>query len=154
MSSKAIIVYASNSGATFLVAETIARVLKRRLTVTIQKSADTKPADLKKYDILIFGSPSWDIVGRGNGLPQETMLDFIESCAGQKFPGKLCAAFGCGDSSYSSFCAAVYRLEKLISDLEGKRVVDSLRIDGYFFNLKENSALAESWAKNLLKHLI
>ncbi|MFA5154927.1 MAG: flavodoxin domain-containing protein [Patescibacteria group bacterium] len=154
MSKRVIIVYASNSGATFLVAEIIARVLKRRYQVTMQKAAATQPVDLEQYDVLLFGSPSWRVPGRGDGFPQETMLDFMRRCAGREFPGQQCAAFGCGDSSYTLFCGAVNQLEKFLFDLKAKRVSDSLRIDGYFFDREKNMALAERWAEELLQKIV
>jgi flavodoxin len=153
MSKKIIIVYASNSGSTFLVGEIIAHILGRKHQVVMQKAAATSPNDLLQYDIAIFGSPSWSASGLGEGFPQETMIAFIKSCVGLDLSGKKCAAFGCGDSSYTLFCGAVNQLEKFIVDLKGSRLTNSLRIDGYFFDLPKNIALAKKWAQTLLSKI-
>ncbi|MFA5886304.1 MAG: flavodoxin domain-containing protein [Patescibacteria group bacterium] len=153
MSKKIIIIYASNSGSTFLVGEIIAHILGRKHQVVMQKAADTSPDDLLKYDIFILGSPSWSTPGLGEGFPQETMLAFIKSCAGLDLSGKQCVAFGCGDSSYTLFCGAVNQLEKFMADLKGTRLINSLRVDGYFFDLPKNIALVKKWAQALLAHI-
>ena len=153
MSKKIVIVYASNSGSTFLVGEIIADILGRKHKIVIQKAVDTRPDDLLKYDIFIFGSPSWSAPGLGEGFPQETMTAFIKSCAGVDLSGKKCAAFGCGDSSYTLFCGAVNQLEKFMADLKGDRLINSLRIDGYFFDRPKNIALVKKWARSLLSKI-
>jgi len=150
MSKKIIIVYASNSGSTFLVGEIIAHILGRKHQVVMQKAADTHPDDFLQYDIFILGSPSWSVPGQGYSFPQETMLSLIKSCVGLDLSGKQCAAFGCGDSSYTLFCGAVNQLEKFMFDLKSTRVIDSLHVDKYFFDRPKNIALTENWAQVLL----
>jgi flavodoxin len=153
MKKKVLIVYASNSGGTFLVAEAIQKVLGKKHQVAMQKAADTKPDDLYKYDVLIFGSPSWHIAGMGDGLPQETMLALTRKCAGKKLPNKQSAIFGCGDRAYTFFCGAVSYLENFAASVGAERIIDSLRIGGYFFDLEKNEKIVQKWAAELIKKI-
>ena len=148
-----LIVYASNSGGTFLIAEMLKNMLCKKHEVIMQKATDTKPDDMQNYDIIIFGSPSWRIPGMGDGLPQETMLSFIKNCAGKEFLNKQFAVFGCGDRAYTFFCGAVTFLENFVNSVHGKKIIDSLRINGYFFNLESNEKLAKEWGSKLISKI-
>ncbi len=144
-----LIVYASYSGSTFLVAETITETLRKKYKVVMQKAADTFPDDLQKYDVIIFGSPSWSVLGK-EAFPHESMSALMDECAGRKYIDKYCAAFGCGDSTYTLFCGAVNQLERFISEIKAKKITESLRIDAYYFKLEENEELVQRWADELL----
>jgi flavodoxin len=150
MKKNILIVYASNSGANFLVAEAIKKILDRQHAVVMQKAVDTNPEDLQNFDLVILGSPSWRIPGMGDGLPQETMLALIKKCAGKKLPEKQFAVFGCEDKSYTFFCGAVNFLENFVASVQGKKIIDSLRINGYFFNLEKNEDMVQKWGTELL----
>lgn len=152
MIKKVLIVYASNSGSTFLVGEIIASTLGEQYEVAIQQARDTMPTDLQKYDLLLFGSPSWSVQGK-EAFPHEAIIDFMARCADEQVIDKPCAAFGCGDSSYTLFCGAVNQLERFIAQIKGKKITNSLKIDGYFFNLAGNEELTREWARELLQKI-
>ena len=145
---KLLLVYATNSGSCFLVAERVVAILKAKHQVTVQLAVHTTPDDLEKFDGIILGTPSWSVEGQ-EGYPHETMLKLIRACAGRDFSSKRFALFGCGDNSYTIFCGAVDHLVKFVSSVHGKNIVDPLRIDSYFFDLKGNNKLVDAWAKKL-----
>lgn len=153
MTKNILIVYASNSGSTFLVGEIIAKTLSEKYKVDLKKASNTSADDLEKYDVIILGSPSWSVLGK-EAFPQEAMLAFMERCVDRKFLDKQCAAFGCGDSAYTLFCGAVNQLERFIMQIKGRKIMESLRIDAYYFKLKENEELAKQWAGELLKKIV
>ena len=149
---KIIIIYATNSGSTYLAGKIVQATLAAENSVVLKKASDTKPAELDQYDIVILGSPNWNF-GDKEGMPHETMLQFMIESHGMAFPDKKFAVFSCGDSSYAYFCGAVEHLEKFVSGLQGILIVDSLKIDGYYFDLEKNSRLAEQWAGKLKSKL-
>ncbi len=153
MKKKIIIVYASNSGGTYLVGRTLQAMLAPKYEVILKKAALTSPSELQNYDGILLGSPSWRVKGHGDGSPQETMIAFMEKAAGEQYNNKPCAIFGCGDRSYTYFCGAVDHLEKFAETHALKKIRPSLRIDGYFFDLLNNEQRVKEWGKNLLQEL-
>lgn len=150
---KILIVYATNSGSTYEAGTIISGVLiEAGHSVTMQKAVESAPADLKKYDLVLFGSPSWKVNGQ-EGQTQETMQDFLEKCRGKISPGFKFAAFGCGDPDFTFFCQAVDTMAKFFKDQGGVLVHEPLKIDSFYFHLKENSKRAEQWAEQLVKKL-
>lgn len=144
-----IIVYASNSGGTFISSNIIAENLKKlNHQVTVSNVRETEPGELSKFDCIIFGSPSWDYQGKEGQLHQD-FLPFLEKAKGLSLPGKKFAAFGLGDSSFAYFTGAVSHLEKFIGTLGGKPIQESLRIDGFFFDQETNEKKIQVWAENL-----
>ncbi len=149
---KILLVYATNSGGTFLSGKIIKEVLQETDTVLMKKIEEVEVKEFGNYDLIIFGSPSWDF-GKKQGQPHEKFLQFIAENRDKSFSGKKFAVFGCGDSSYTYFCGAVDNLEMFIKELKGELVIDSLKIDGYFFDLNKNTKLVDAWAKKLQKAL-
>lgn len=147
-----LIVYASNSGSTFQVAEIIEFELAKKHHVVVQTAAQTLAEELHKYDLVILGSPSWSVEGN-EGYPAEPMLALLRGAMNTKFVHKKFALFGCGDTSYTYFCGAVDWLEKFVDDVRGDRVVESLRVDGFYFDLKNAKRKAGEWARTLRKVL-
>ncbi|MDO8626403.1 MAG: flavodoxin family protein [Candidatus Magasanikbacteria bacterium] len=147
---KILIVYATNSGSTYEVGAIIRDVLKSAHMVLMQRAVDTRPPELKKYDLVLFGSPSWKVGGQ-EGQIQETMQAFLESCQG-KFPkGLRFAVFGCGDTDFTNFCEAVDTMAEILRTEGGQEIYQRLKIDSFYFNLEKNSQLTKQWAKKLLK---
>ncbi|HLL60788.1 MAG TPA: flavodoxin domain-containing protein, partial [Candidatus Nitrosocosmicus sp.] len=67
----------------------------------------------------------------------------------KKYSKTKFAVFGCGDSSYTNFCGAVLHLEEFVQKTGGKLVTDSLRIDGFFFDMDKSINLTKEWTKRL-----
>lgn len=144
-----LLVYATNSGGTQIAGSLVADVLKKHeFTVITKEVSDVSVADIQDKDLVIFGSPSWDFAGN-EGMPHENYLSFIEKMKSQKFNDKKFAVFGLGDSSYTYFCGAVDHLEDLVKDMGGRLIIDSLKIDGFYFNQEKNSAMISDWAEKL-----
>lgn len=143
-----LIVYASNSGSTYLVA----KQLQKKLNSDLKKATDTNPDDFNGYDLILLGSPSWDVNNK-EGQPLESMLSLMDSLQDTDLKGKKFAVFGCGDSSYLNFCGAVNEMEKFILSTGGTLITDSLKIDSYYFDLDNNVKKVEIWADELNKKL-
>lgn len=150
---KILLVYATNSGSTYLVSERIRVILARRFSIQAQKAADTRPTDLRKYNLIILGTPSWSVEGH-EGYPHETVLALIRGLNREAVSRQRFALFGCGDTSYTYFCGAVDYLEKWVADSGGTQVGPSLRIDGYFFDLVRHEHLTDEWARKLTKTVL
>ncbi len=151
MSKKSIlIVYASNSGSTFQVAEQLESMLSKKHTVVVQKARESAPDDLDSYDLILLGTPSW-WVNFNEGSPHESVLLFMQACMNKKSVQHNFALFGCGDRSYTHFCGAVDELESFVKKVGGTLVVPSLKIDSYYFEQKTAREQVEQWGKILLK---
>ncbi|MDO8669284.1 MAG: flavodoxin family protein [Candidatus Buchananbacteria bacterium] len=147
---KILISYATNSGGTYEAGLIIQDVLAQKHQVDLKKALLTAPDDFNNYDLIIFGSPSWTF-GDRDGFPHEDMLLFLNKLQGQSYPAKKFAVYGCGDSSYAVFCGAVEKMEATISQLQGQKIVDSLKLDGYFFKQKDNEIRVADFAKKILQ---
>lgn len=150
---KILISYATNSGSCFLVAERIQKILAPAHTVVVQLAAKTTPDDIEKNDCIILGTPSWSVEGH-EGYPQESMLKLLRAGSNHNFPSKLFALYGCGDNSYTFFCGAVDHLENFVISVKGQTVLESLRLDSYFFELKRNNDLVDAWTQKIAKKLL
>lgn len=150
---KILIVYATNSGSTYEVGTIISGVLTPvGHAVVMQKAAESAPANLKKYDAVLFGSPSWKVESL-EGQIQETMQEFLERCKWRVPKGLRFAVFGCGDPDFTFFCQAVDTMAQFFKDQGGVLVHEPLKIDSFFFHLEENSKQARQWAEQLAKKL-
>lgn len=144
-----LLMYATYSSGTSMAAQTVADTLTNHShTVTVKLVEETDPSEFAAYDLVILASPSWDYEGK-EGQPHQHYVAFIKKLEGQTMPGKKFAVFGLGDSSYIHFCGAVDELEKFVKALQGTLVVQSLRIDGYFFDQDTNTQKLVSWADTL-----
>ncbi len=90
------IFFGTTTGNTEHVAEMI-RDEMGDLVTCMADIAFASPSDFLKYDVLLFGIPTWDI-----GELQGDWEDFIPRLEDVDLAGKKIALFGCGDSySYS-----------------------------------------------------
>jgi flavodoxin short chain len=140
---KILIAYATNSGGTLTVAQLIGEKLKEKgFEVLLKDIREVKKETLPEFDLIIFGSPSWDYNDK-EGQPHEFFTKFMEDCDGVKL--KKVAVFGLGDTAYLHFCGAVDYIENFVKKNGGEIAVESLRIDGFFFSQKENEERALDW---------
>lgn len=150
-----LLIYITNSGGTYESAKRIRKNLEAGgHQVTIKKTVDVNPSEVNQYDVVILGSPSWDFTTaegqRLEGQPHETMQQLLaqlqkdSSLAGRKF-----AIYGLGDSSYTHLCGAVDQMEQFVKNISAHQIIDSLRIDSYYFDLDNNNAKVEDWATRL-----
>lgn len=150
---KVLLAYATYSSGTEFASELVEKMLATpQRWVTRKNIRDVDPKELKKYDLIIFGSPSW-MVNKQDGMPHEFFVSFMEKMQGEKLTGKQFALFGLGDSAYNTFTGAVDKLTLFIQELEGMIVIEPLRIDGYYFDQQANDERLISWTKELSEKL-
>lgn len=151
---KTLIIYASNSGSTYLAGQAIQETLTNNGNDVVLKHAkDSMPNDLIDCDLVIFGSPSWK-VNNLEGQPHEFILELLSKLTSAELSGKNVAFYGCGDRAYLRFCGAVDEMEKMLSDKNITKVSESLKIDSFYFDLDNNIEKIRAWAGSLTKSLV
>jgi len=94
----------------------------------------------------------WDYEGK-EGQPHQDFINFILNCANKTFENKSFAVFGLGDSSYAHFCGGVDELNSFVNKIKGKLIIDSLKIDGFYFNQADNLEKITSWTNDLMNKI-
>lgn len=148
--SKILVAYGSLTGNTQMVAERIADHCKSHgHVVTLQNIGELSPDDLTTYEVLIIGSSTWD-----DGQLQVDAQGIVDQF--NRSPISLAntryATFGCGDSSYVTFCLAVDTLSDLLKKAGSKQLISGLKIDG-FPEMPENITATEQWNKKLTESI-
>ncbi|HCD33316.1 MAG TPA: flavodoxin [Phycisphaerales bacterium] len=88
---RVILVYGSVTTKTEMVAKLIEEQLGDHLEKSVEVS-EIEPADLKEYDLVIAGIPTWDV-----GELEYSWQDFYDNMDGQDYSGLHIAIFGLGD---------------------------------------------------------
>ena len=124
------IFFGSTTGNTENVAEMISAEMGDLVT-HMANICDTEPDDLLKYDVLIFGIPTWNV-----GELQYDWEDFVPRLKGLNLTGKKIAMFGLGDSyGYSeNFLDALGLLWDELRDLGTPELVGIWPTKGYEFD--------------------
>ena len=147
------LVFATNSGATDMVSQIVEQELTAKgHTVTRKQVRDANPDEFTNFEVILLASPSWDFDGK-EGMPHEDYVPFMDKAKGKTFENKPFAVFGLGDSSYTHFCGAVDHLEEFVKSLKGKLVVESIRIDGFYYRQDVHTQAVKEWAEKLHKSL-
>lgn len=133
-----IIVYASMTGTTELMARSIADSLRRTGDqVVIKDAIDSYADELKNYERILVGSCTW-----GDGDLSDEIADFHDELLNIDLSGKMAAAFGSGDSNYEHFARAVDILEETLRNQGCVILTKGLKIDKESHeNLKEQCEL-------------
>ncbi len=147
-----IVVYATNTGNTYLAAQIIQDILSQNYPVDLINASDTNSQTLSKYDLVILGSSSWDWQGK-EGHPLHSMIDLLKSCPPDQFTHKKFACFGCGDQDFRLFCGAVDHLEEFVTQASANLVIHSLKIDKFHIDILHKIDLTKAWAKDLSSKL-
>lgn len=146
---KIVIVYASNSGSNYISAQIINEILlDSGHEVKVVKAAVADVQDIKDANLVVCGSPSWDVNGK-EGQPQEYMTEFLTKLSKDDIQGKNFALYGCGDKSYLHFCGAVDEMEKMIKEKGGVVAKEPLKVDSFYFDMDASTKLVSVWAQNL-----
>ncbi|MBI2984218.1 MAG: flavodoxin domain-containing protein [Candidatus Kerfeldbacteria bacterium] len=157
MKMRVLIVYATNSSGTAEAARIVQDVLsEHKHKVVMQHARDTKPADLDGRDLVILGSCTWELFIDGKRLEgqlQQHMHDLAMELKDRKLPRQHFAVFALGDRGYTDFCQAADLLETLVHDVGGNTIIPTLRIDSWFFDLKNNRQRVLEWAGQLVRKL-
>ena len=150
----AIVVFGTTSGNTELLAESVSQGLKEaNLEVAIKNVVDTAVDQLKDYDLVVLGCPTYE-----EGDLQEDFTDFYEAMRGLSLKGKKAAVFGPGseDMYPETFCHAVDILEERLKACDAEILDTSLKINtGEVGEEVEDEAReeAKAWAADLANSL-
>ncbi|MBD3279357.1 MAG: flavodoxin [Candidatus Pacebacteria bacterium] len=147
---KILVLYGSLTGNTQNVAEKLTKIIKaKQPNIALKNVAEAQVNELQDYDYLILGSSTWD-----DGHLQydfQSFYDQLESSP-PDLNGKKLAVFGCGDTAYEKFCAAVQILENKFTQLGCEKIIAGLKIDG-FPDDPANLQATEQWGKKLREKL-
>lgn len=149
-----LIAYATYSGSTGAVAQTIHDIISKDHTVDLKNVFEMKPEDLTPYDFIIFGSNSWLEKGE-EGQMNSGFYELKSTLQPGHLKGKRCAIFALGDSAqYSNtFCSAADRLERMVREFDGEVVCPPLKIDQYYVYPAENGEKITRWAAEVSRFL-
>lgn len=144
-----LLIYATNSGGTYLCSQIIQDVLSSKgHTVETKNVRSLDPSVMIPADLIIVGSPSWDYQGL-EGQVHEDYRPFMEKAKTVDIAGKKFAVYGLGDSSYTQFCGCSGHLEEFVESVNGKRIGETLRIDSFYYNQVPNEQRVREWAEHL-----
>ena len=150
---KILILYATHSGSTQQASQVLADNLEsNNMKAVLKQVNQTDPHEIINYDSIVLASPSWDYDGK-EGMPHEDYISFMDKAKDFVWKEKSFAVLGLGDSSYTHFCGAVNHLEKFIREKEGKLIIDSLKIDGYYFDQDTYDNNIKNWSEKLTSKL-
>jgi len=142
---KTLLVYATNSGSTLEVTNTIVNEFTQKGKEISQKDAnETEPDEFNNYDLIVLGSPTYD-----EGNIHDSFVRLIEKVGDKTFSGKKFAVFGLGDSSYQHFCGSADHLVEFVKKVGGTQVGDTLKIDNFYFNQQEELPKITEWAQKI-----
>ncbi|SFB12756.1 flavodoxin I [Lentibacillus halodurans] len=99
-----LVLYASLTGSTEIMAESITEYLREKGHDVAHKSFDLDPIEVKRledFDVIMFGSYSWD-----DDIPFE-VEDFYEDMDDVDLTGKLVGVFGSCDAYYDIYGPAI-----------------------------------------------
>lgn len=147
------ILYASTSGHTEFVVETLRNFLKARmpkLDIDVVRIEKAGAEDLAKGDVLLLASSTWN-TGGPEGQLNPHMHAFVTGRAKDaKFGGKSVAVIGLGDDRYHYTCRAAEHLETYVKTHGGKLIEPTLRIINEPYG--QEDAIQE-WGVMLLKKI-
>lgn len=148
-----LLAYATYSSGTLTASTLVADQLQaQQHEVTVREIKELEPEVCDSYETIIFASPSW-LVDKKESQPHESYKVFFERAANLNLQPKKVAIFGLGDRAFMHFCGAVDHLEAFVKDHNGTPVIESLRIDGFFFDQQRNTQLLQAWVQNLSQKL-
>ena len=141
-----IIVFASMSGTTELMAHTLASELtKAGDQVTVIDAFETDAEELKSYDRILVGSYTW-----GDGDLSDEITGFYDELATIDLTGKMAAAFGSGDTRYEHFARAVDILEEALKTQGCEILIKGLKVDSWSEDEEGIETTCRLYAKELL----
>ncbi|KWW11039.1 flavodoxin [Peribacillus simplex] len=124
--SKIIIIFASMSGNTEEMADSIAAGIKENdVDIEMIDIMDSPEASiLEGYDGILLGAYTW-----GDGDLPDDFLDFYDEMDDVDLTGKKAAVFGSGDSYYTHYCAAVDILSEKLRERGADIVMEGLKVE-------------------------
>lgn len=151
---RALVVYASNSGNTRMVAERLGERLREHgLEAVVHDVVGLRPADLRGYDLVVFGACTWERFVDGSRLQAqlpEHMHRFVHSAEHVRLPDSRFAVFALGRHEYTGFAGAAAHLEVFVHKLGGAEIIPALKVDGFPHHQLEE---VDAWADQLVANL-
>ncbi len=142
-------VYASTSGNTETVMETVAGVLREKgLEIQLQRAEKTPVDVIKNNTLFVFGTSTWEH-GAINPFFKRLIKEMKEiDCA-----GKTAVFVGCGDQRYEPvlFCEGIEKVKKVWLSRGGQAVGDLLKIQGESYH--QLDAVVKPWAERVVTWL-
>lgn len=127
--------FGSDTGNTEHISKLIQKELGKDL-IDIHDIAKSSKADIEKYDLLLFGIPTWYY-----GEAQCDWDDFFPEFEEIDFTDKLVAIFGCGDQEdYAEYFLDAMGMVNDIVENKGAIVVGHWSTDGYDFEASKGMA--------------
>lgn len=144
---KILISYATISGMTMLVAEAVQEFLQgQNFEVDLVDMEQLEPQDLKKYDLILLGSSTYNDGGYND--VSELFFQKLRD-ADVDLSSVKCALFGLGDTYYTHFATVVDLMKK---ELEVKKATvhdNMIKVDG--FPDEEKLDEVRNWVKVILQ---
>jgi flavodoxin I len=144
------IIYASTSGHTEFVVDTLIAYLKKQrkdLTIDKKRAELATPEDLLLGDSLVLASSTWNTGGPEGQLNPHMFALLMDRAAGVDLKGKKVAVIGLGDDRYHFLCQAAMHLEEFVTTHGGMLIKPTLRIINEPYNQEKK---IESWGLSLL----
>jgi len=146
---KILMLYASQTGNTELMAEAMSAFLEHNKIDVAMKTFDFDPIDvedLKNYDAILIGTHTWD----DGDLPYE-VEDFYEELEDVNIENKLFAVFGSCDSFYDTYGGAIDLMGERLEELGAAVVTPWLKVD---LEPNKNDIIScENLAEQVLLHM-
>jgi len=145
---KIVIIYATNTGNTYLTAQIIRDMLSANHEVEMVNALEAKPENITSADLVVLGSSSWDWQGK-EGHPIQSMIDYLESLDLNQIRDKKFVIFGCGDRDFKLFCGAIDRITDFVQAGGGRIIHDPLKLDKFYMDILHKIESVKSWAQDL-----
>src|SRR5690625_1131148 len=122
-----LMLYASTTGNTELMAEAIVEYLENKQHQVVTKTFDFDPIDVEElldYDAVLVGTHTWD----DGDLPYE-VEDFYEELDEVDITGQIAGVFGSADSLYDNYGGAIDVMVVRLEKKGAMMVPDRLKVD-------------------------
>lgn len=144
-----LITYATNTGNTETVAETLSDYIKTTFPdheITLTDMDELHPSDFLNYDLIFIGSSTW-----GEGEFNEIAEEFFEKLNNEDINlSKIrFAIFGLGDSFYKNFCTVVELMSEQLAHKKANLHSTTYKLDGFPDDDSDNRL--KEWAESILK---
>ena len=150
---KILIVFATNSGNTFMVGHLIQNALEQKgHQVNMRNASYVTTEEIHDHQVLLLGSSSWDWQG-DEGRPLRSMIELMENLKSEDLDHKPVAIFGCGDTDFTHFCGAVDHIEEFAKQKNTQILTDPLKVDKFYLDIKAKTPEIESWVDSLATKL-
>lgn len=146
---KILMLYASQTGNTELMAEAITAFLENNNIEVTVKTFDFDPIDVEEltaYDAVLIGTHTWD----DGDLPYE-VEDFYEELEDVSIKNQLFAVFGSCDAFYDTYGGAIDLMGERLEELGAKVVPPWLKVD--LEPNKEDIISCENLAERVMHHI-